>query len=278
MFQLPIKSVDDAKAIGQAIAQSGMFGVNNDGAGTVIALMCYQRGISLDEYERTWQFVSGKRSMKYDVMLAKLLELGGDYEIVERTEKVASVKVKRAGKEYTKTYTLTMEEAIASGVACAKDGKTLKDQYRIRPKAMLFSKVVADAIRVEEPRVNFGVYSTEEVEDFDEHPQAPDSSHNNAPVPFTPPNPQAATQQAPVTATQMNDAPATTQPAQATEDPFKDVPQDEVDYYVCPIGPKAGTKWENMPRAVLQAIQKDPRTLTKQHLAAIEDILERMPF
>jgi hypothetical protein len=257
-FQLPIHSVQDAQVIGQAIAQSGMFGVNNDGAGTVIALMCYQRGITLDEFERTWQFIKGNRSMKYDVMLAKLLELGGDYEIVERTAERATIKVKGERHKDFQSFTLTMDEAKASGVALDKSGK-LKDQYKTRPAVMLFSKVASDAIRVVEPRVNFGVYTDEEIEDFIPNENL---AHGSAPVPKAVEFPSAAPAE---------------QPAQSQAAPAPN-------YHICPIEPFRGKPWMELGATteetveILSQVLKNPRDLTQAHLDAVQAAIDALPF
>jgi len=285
MFQLPIKSVQDAQAIGQAIAQSGMFGVSNDGAGTIIALMCFQRGISLDEYERTWQFVQGKRSMRYDVMLAKLLELGGDYKILERSKDRAHIQLKREGGEWA-DFSLTMTDAIESGVACEKDGKTVKQQYRMRPEVMLLSKCVSNGVRITEPRVNFGVYTSEEVEEINENQStnqvAPGPSPKAIQFPIDPEMP-ANEPYGPNGGTlvyeQKAEAPAQTTLPASVPDPFASIPADPVDYTVMPIGPHAGKKWAELGHEMLQALKADPRILTKQHLAEIDKALdESVPF
>jgi hypothetical protein len=161
--QLPINSAEDALKIGQIIARSGMFACPNDENGAAIALFCYQDGISLFEFQRCFHLLDGKPTMKVDAMLAKLLEIGGSYEIISRTDKIASIRVNRKdGPQYD--FTVTYDEVVASGVALKSNG-TLKEQYRIRPKNMIWARVASDAIRTVEPRVNAGLYTTEEMED-----------------------------------------------------------------------------------------------------------------
>ena len=165
--QLPINSADDALKLGQIIARSGMFACPNDENGAAIALFCYQDGISLFEFQRCFHLLDGKPTMKVDAMLAKLLEIGGSYEVISRTDKIASIRVNRKDG-LPHEFTVTLDEMIASGVALQKDGKTLKSQYRIRPKNMIWARVASDAIRTVEPRVNAGLYTNEEMEDAKE--------------------------------------------------------------------------------------------------------------
>jgi len=237
MTSLPITSAQDVQYYGAMIAQSGMFGADSEAQGVAIVLMCHQQGQSLLEYQRTFHLVGGKPSMKADVMLAKLLEYGGGYEVLERSETVAHIKAWRQGNEANPfELRLTIEQAIEQKLPFKGDGRTFKNTWQNYPRAMLWARASSEAVRVVEPRVNAGIYAPEELDD----------DANPAPIEPT--------------------------------DPFAAIPPDPVDYDIVPFGPSAGKRWFDLGREVLMRVKADPKTLTKEHLQAVDAALERLPF
>jgi hypothetical protein len=234
--QLPINSAEDALKIGQIIARSGMFACPNDENGAAIALFCYQDGISLFEFQRCFHLLDGKPTMKVDAMLAKLLEIGGSYEIISRTDKIASIRVNRKdGPQYD--FAVTYDEVVASGVALKSNG-TLKEQYRIRPKNMIWARVASDAIRTVEPRVNAGLYTTEEMEDAQE------------------------------------DGGATTTPNVALPELVAPINYSVIPEGL----PGAGDSWLGRSHEFLTAVLANPASLTEEHLESVQSALDRTPF
>lgn len=140
---LPIAAVSDLQIVGNAIAQSGMFGSNNPGAGLVVAATCHSQGISLIEFIRTYHIVNGKPSMRADAMLAEFRKRGGKYAIIENSVNRAAAKFTFEGQEYNGEF--SMEDAKRTG-DCFDKGQ-LKHNWQHRPEDMLWARMVSRAVR-----------------------------------------------------------------------------------------------------------------------------------
>jgi hypothetical protein len=163
--QLPASSMMELVKAGELLAQSGMFGIQNAAAGFVVMATCHQQGISLMEFMRTYHIVENKPSMRADAMLAEFRKLGGRYKIIENS-------TERAAAEFTFEKTVisfeyTMDEAKRIGDCLKRDGK-IKEIWQKRPEDMLWARMVSRAVRRLAPEINAGVYSPEEVVDFDD--------------------------------------------------------------------------------------------------------------
>ena len=306
MNKLPINSVDDAIKIGALLTRSGMFGTQTDEAGAVIALMCYQEDKALLEFQNTYHIMDSKPSMKADVMLAKFMKHGGDYEIVERSKTRAEIKIWRDPKK-PRTFSLTMEEVIEAGYCFGKDGKTLRANWKRHPHSMLWARVTSDAVRAMDPRVNAGFYTPEEMDDVHGHDAEPDADFSAAPTPkavapkavtaaSTPDaKPTASTPVSnPAPAAKVAEPATSPKPQRAAnkgpvDDPYAAAGKPEVDYTICPVGKVAGTAWIDLPREMLLKVLenplaekpvpgKEPKKLEQGYIDAVKDALERLPF
>ncbi len=177
---LPVTSIEDLKKIGTELSRSKMIGNVNPAQGFVIACICHQTGQSFNEYAETYHVVGDRPSMRADTMLANLLDLGGEYKILERSPDRAALWMKYRNAETE--MEITAEEIYAEPVAY-KGGPTaqmeelkkpfekrrLKDKYAT-PRSrmqMLWARLISDAVRAVCPQANRGQYTPEEVEDFD---------------------------------------------------------------------------------------------------------------
>lgn len=276
-MKLPINTPEDVMYYGTIIARSGMFEARTNEAGAVIAMMCAGEDMSLSEFQRTYHIIDGKLTIKADVMLAKFLQLGGHYDVIERSDTAAEIVLNREGAKAV-TFRLTFDEVKKAGYCYGKDGKTLSRNWAVRPKNMLWARVVSDAVRVMDPRVNAGIYTAEEMSDEPEVRTEPAQK----PVQERPqPKPEpvkAAPTPAPEPVAPASVAPSSPAPAAPLADPFADLPEDPVDYSVCPIGKNKGKAWSELPRDTLAAIVQDPKMLTKKHVEAVKAALEKTPF
>ena len=233
--------------IGEQLAASGFYGELFPAQGFAIATACYQEGISYEQFRRTYHIIESKPSMRADTMLAKLLELGGDYKVIERTATVAHIRARRSGGEPVDVR-MTMEEAVEKGLPFTK-AKTMKRNWKVHPTNMLWARVSSEVVRVVEPRVNYGIYTPEELEGDDDAATA----ISGEPIPCT-------------------------KPPAVPADPFSAIPADTVDYNIVPFGPSAGKRWIDLGRVTLQAVIANPQTLTKEHLEAVNTAFEKLPF
>jgi hypothetical protein len=286
MNNLLINNAEDALRIGQIIARSGTFGCNSDEAGAVIALMCYQEGMGLFEFFRTYHIVDNKPTMRADAMLAKFLKFDWRYEVLERSETRAAFKVWRDDEPAkAKEYSLTMAEVEKAGYCFKKDGKTLTNNWQVRPKNMLWARLVSDTIRFLEPRVNAGIYTQEEQEEIG----ADTASHGEASAPkplatqpqttttAPAPTPAAATPANPSNPDPRPSTPPKTSVDPSFMDPFAET--GGTDYRKIPSGPHAGKLWTDLDHETLQRVKANPPAgVTKQHLEEVDAALDKIPF
>jgi hypothetical protein len=144
---LPANSLADLATAGQLLAKSRMFGVDNDAAGFVVVATCYQQGISLMEFHRTYHIVEGRPSMRADAMLAEFRKRGGKYKIVENSQTRAAAEVEFEGQKLP--FEFTMDDAKRTGDCFKSDGKTLKLTWQKRPEDMLWARLVSRMVRNE---------------------------------------------------------------------------------------------------------------------------------
>lgn len=259
---LPTNTMDELVQAGRLLAQSGMFGINNDGAGFVVAATCHQQGISLMEFNRTYHIVNGRPSMRADAMLAELRKRGAKHRIIENSVARAAIEIEFEG--VTGTFEFTMDDARRTGDCFDKDGKTVKYNWQKRPDDMLWARCVSRATRRICPEVNAGLYSPEEVADFDSGTQ-----NREPPAPITT---QAVSER-----TRKNAAKTiTVEPV--PDKPAKPEPLATIgDCTTCPaIGSDIdGEPWIELDTEVLQsALESDHEALRPGHKAAIRLVLE----
>ena len=149
--------------LGEIIASSGMFGCSKVEQGQVLALQCLSERKPPLELAKTYHVIDGKLSMRSDAMLAKFQISGGSVKWTRRDDKV--VEATFTLKNNSLTFTAKLEDFVANGVAIGRDGK-LKDNWRKFTRQMLTARVISEAVRLLAPEVVFGVYTPEEVSDF----------------------------------------------------------------------------------------------------------------
>lgn len=172
------------QTMGKAIAQSKLFGCQNESQGQVLALECMAQRMPPLSMARRFDLMNGKLSMKSQTMLADFRTAGGKSKLVKKTADCAAIWLKDSeGNEYE--FQLTWDEAKEetfpyqgkeSEIAEALDGDRsklkLKPKYsRPRSRAiMLWNRLISDSIRAIAPEINCGQYTPEEIEDFTKSP------------------------------------------------------------------------------------------------------------
>jgi hypothetical protein len=257
---LPARTMGELAQAGQLLAQSGMFGVNSPAAGFVVAATCFQQGISLMEFNRTYHIVEGRPSMRADAMLAEFRKRGGKYRIVENGTERAEADFEFEGVAYKGVY--TMDDARRTGDAFKGDGKTLKHNWAKRPEDMLWARMVSRSVRRLCPEIVAGIYTPEETEDFDDR-QAPRA----APVAIDP-------------AEAARRVVAETVPPPPFDAPFANEPA-EIDFSVCPagFGEYSGKLWSEFDADTLRAAaaaEGMDSGLLPGHVAEIRKVLKLM--
>jgi len=250
---MPVSTMADLKVAGDLLAQSGMFDLN-PASGFVVAATCHQQGISLMEFHRTYHIVEGKPSMRADAMLAEFRKRGGKYTITSNTVDQAAATFEFEGREYPASY--TMADAQRTGDCFKGDGKTVKNVWQKRPDDMLWARMISRAVRRLCPEINAGLYTSEEVADFD-HSKGDDGP----PVVISPA--EAADRAKPVEAELVD-------PIEAVD--CDTTMPDTADYTVSPIGGEGvkGKPWSDFTDAELaKAATIEHDAMTHTHIGAV---------
>lgn len=160
-IQDPLQAIEK---LGEMIAFSGLFGCTKKEQGQVLAMQCLTEGKPPLELQKTYHMIDGKLSMKADAMLAKFQMSGGKAVWKERTNERVTVEFTHRGQ--TQTINHTLKEHTESGVAVGVNGK-LKDNWRKFPRQMLTARCISEGVRLLAPEIVFGIYTPEELSDFD---------------------------------------------------------------------------------------------------------------
>jgi hypothetical protein len=286
--QLPVANMQDIATAGELVAKSGMLGACNPADGFIIVSICLQQGISFLKFGEMYNVIGGRIAMRSEAMLAKLLELGGEYEVLARTPDEASLKLKFKTASFIST--LTWAEAQNERYTKQKDGKTLKENWSTprRRSQMLWARAVSDGVRVVCPLATQGTYTPEEVMDFDdainvtatttaEKTEAPKALAlpNMAVTPAQSPN-FSTPQQPPASQPAVPPAPPINSNPAPGETPFDTPPaKPSVDYSICRApGMYQGKPWCEVPVDQLKlALNIVSPSITAGDHMAINEIL-----
>jgi hypothetical protein len=174
----PVQAVE---SFGRAIAAGS--GLTLD-QGKLFALECLATGEAPFFKMQQYHVIEGRLSMRSDAMLAEFNKAGGKHRIIKRTPDEAVIEMSYDGN--ISQFSFTWAEAV--GEPMVYQGKEKENvekitsgatsQLKLKPKyatprarmQMLWARVVSDAIRAVMPSVNYGRYTPEEVEDFEDRP------------------------------------------------------------------------------------------------------------
>jgi hypothetical protein len=152
----------DLSQMAQTIAKSGLFGVKSADQALALMLISQAEGISPALAARDYHVIQGRPTLKSDAMVARFQAAGGKIEWRDYTEQsVSALFTHPQGGSVEVKWTIDMAK---------RAGLTGKDVWRQYPRAMLRARVVSEGIRTVYPGVCVGVYTPEEVEQFDAKP------------------------------------------------------------------------------------------------------------
>lgn len=174
--------IESMKTLGYSIAHSKMFGCETEQQGEIMALECMARRCPPMQLAQRFHLIKGKLSMKTEAMLSDFVErCGGKCAIVERSADRSAIVLTVDGE--TEQFSLSWDQAkeepfvyegkesvVVELLATGSDKLKLKPKYAT-PRSrmqMLWARVVSDGIRCMKPQVTSGIYTPEEVSDFDD--------------------------------------------------------------------------------------------------------------
>lgn len=161
----PSISFDHQVRLAESFANSGLFGVKTVDQALALMALCEAEGIHPANAIREYDIVDGRPSLRADAMLARFQNAGGRVRWLEMTdERVVGEFSHPAGG--TVTIDWDMKRAKQAGLE-------KKRNWQHYPRPMLRSRVASEGVRAVYPGVVVGVYTPEEVQDFDEPPAPP---------------------------------------------------------------------------------------------------------
>lgn len=149
--------------LGKLFHTSQIMGVNTPGDGAVLALTCMCEGITPLEFAKTYHIINGKPSMRADMMHAKFRSAGGKVQWKNMGDdgKAAEADFTFDGQTLTVRYTIEDARQLVGDKVDKADSNWRKD----RP-AMLRARLITKAIRILAPELIAGVYTPEELADY----------------------------------------------------------------------------------------------------------------
>lgn len=156
----------DIRQMAEVAAKSGLFpAIRSPEAAMALMMICNSEGLHPMQALRRYHIVDGKPSMRADAMLAEFQERGGKVEWIERSDERAEAVFAAPGAKPEKV-SWSIQQARNAGLAS-------KDVWRKYPRQMLSARVTSEGVRLVMPSIVVGIYTPEEVQDFDDTPRAP---------------------------------------------------------------------------------------------------------
>jgi len=142
------------------IVESKLFGVQNRNQAVALMLLAQAEGLHPMKAVQEYHIINGRPALKADAMLARFIRAGGRVEWHELSDKRAKATFSHP-QGGTVTIEWTIDMAKAAGLAD-------RDNWKKFPRAMLRARVVSEGVRTVYPGVAVGVYTPEEIMDFEE--------------------------------------------------------------------------------------------------------------
>ena len=175
--ELQIIPINELQVMAQAACKSGLCQMPAPEAARTLMLLCQAEGLHPIQAMRQFHIIKNRPAMRADAMQAAFQNAGGKLQWIERSDARCSVEVTHPAGG-TCVVTWTIEQAKSAGL-------TNNPTWQKFPRAMLSARCISEAIRAVYPAVVCGLYTPEEVQDFDEQPKPktqPRGDVKNTPV------------------------------------------------------------------------------------------------
>ena len=169
---IPINGMEDISRLGVAVAKSGWFGNIGQSTGEMIAMTMLQERISPVTFKKKYHVMGdGSLSVASRAIVSAFKRLGGKMKLHEVGKDKCDITFSYDGNELR--YAVTLQEFIDNGVAVSAKTGALKDNWAKFSGDMLYARCCSFAIRKVCPEADDGLYTSEEVADFDDALAAP---------------------------------------------------------------------------------------------------------
>lgn len=152
-------ALGDMQVMASAIVKSGLFGMKTPEQALALMIVATAEGRHPGSVASDYHIIQGRASLKADSMLARFQQSGGRVEWHDHTnEKVSATFSHPAGGSLRIDW--DMARAKAAGLGS-------KDNWKSYPRQMLRARVISEGVRATFPAVLNGMYTPEEVGEFD---------------------------------------------------------------------------------------------------------------
>jgi len=156
-----IVALGEMDRMADAIARSGLFGMKTKDQALALMIVAQAENRHPGSVATEYHIIQGRPALKADAMLARFQQAGGVVEWQEYTDtKVSGLFSHSVNSPKPVLIEWTFAQATKAGL-------TGKDNWKNYPRAMLRARVVSEGVRTVYPAVCVGVYTPEEVQDFE---------------------------------------------------------------------------------------------------------------
>lgn len=179
--ELAVFNAAELSVFAKNVAASRLYpGIQNEQAAFTLMALCLAEGLHPIKALQRYHIIEGRPSMRADAMQAEFQRLGGVVRWIKSTDEECSasflhpIHAPDPGFAIHVTLAALIESGVAKGYNKDKGGWEVKKVYRQHPAAMLRARVISQGVRAVLPGVVAGIYTPEEVEDFDDKPKRPE--------------------------------------------------------------------------------------------------------
>lgn len=158
-----VVSLTDMEKMAGYVVKSGLFGAKTLDQAMALMLVAQSEGIHPMKACQEYDIIQGKPAINSRSALSRFQASGGKIRWTKRTDDECSALFTHPqGGELEITWTIKR---------AAQAGLTSKDNWKKMPCQMLSARVAAEGVRAVFPACLSGLYTVEEVQDFDDVPR-----------------------------------------------------------------------------------------------------------
>ncbi len=160
-------SFKDIQQAAIMVVKSGLFpAVKSEAAAMTLMMLCQAEDLHPIKALQRYDIIQGRVAMKTDAMLGEFQKRGGKVKWINHSDIECSAEFFSPGVIDSLVITWTFDQA-------KKAGLTGKDVWGKYPRQMLKARVISEGIRMTMPEIIAGIYTPEEVQDFDTQKSPP---------------------------------------------------------------------------------------------------------
>ncbi|HPS93893.1 MAG TPA: hypothetical protein PK600_05470 [Deltaproteobacteria bacterium] len=159
-------ALGDLEKMAQYMVKSQLFGIKTQEQAVALMLIAQAEGLHPAIAARDYHIIQGRHSLKSDAMLARFQQAGGIVEWDQYTNEKVSAWFSHPSSPKKVFVDWDMVRAKSADLGG-------KDNWKKYPRQMLRARVISEGIRTVFPGIAVGVYTPEEVQDFEEEPKPP---------------------------------------------------------------------------------------------------------